>query len=372
MSKTDFTALTTEKKTVWSRMIWKAARERSRVMQYAGKGSNSVFQRITELTKDERGDRAVISLVTDLQSDGIMGDYDLEGNEEALKAYDEVITIDQIRHANRTKGKMAMQKSVVNFREQSKDKLAFWLADRIDQMAFLTLSGVDYTLNTNGSARPVNALGANLGDLGFASDVSAPSSKRHLAWDSSAHGFTEADNSGLEAGDTMSYEMLVNARAEAKDRFIPASFTKNNEEFYHVFVSPHQMKNLKLDADYLANIRNAGNRGDKNPLFTGGIVTQDGLVIHEFRHVFNTKGAASGAKWGATGEQDGARALLVGAQALGLADLGTPSWEEDTFDYGNQHGISVGKMLGFKKPQFHNIKTGDVQDHAVLAIDTAI
>lgn len=372
MANTDFTLLTTEKKTVWSRMIWKAARERSRVMQLAGGGTNAIFQRITELTKDERGDRAVISLVTDLLEDGVMGDYTLEEKEEALKAYDEVITIDQIRHANRTAGKMAMQKSVVNFREQSKDKLAFWLADRIDQIAFLTLSGITLDHNTDGSLRTVRPAGQNLTDLGFAGDITAPSSKRHLVWDSSAHGFTEADNSGLEATDKMSYEMLVNARAEAKARFLGASFSKQNDEFYHVFVNPLQMKDLKLDADYLANIRNAGARGDKNPIFTGGTVTQDGLVIHEFRHVFSNKNAGSGNMWGASGDVAGARALMVGSQALALADLGTPSWEEKSFDYQNQHGISVGKILGFKKPQFHNIKTGDVQDHGVIALDTAV
>lgn len=371
-NKTDFTALTTEQKTVWSRLIWQAARNKSRVMQYAGKGPNAVFQRITELTKDERGDRAVITLVTDLEGDGIMGDYDLEGNEEALKAYDEAITIDQIRNANRTTGKMANQRTVVNFRDQSKDKLAYWLADRIDQMAFLTLSGVGYDMHTNGATRAVKAAGKNLTDLSFASDVSAPSARRHVRWDKASGALVDGDTTAVTAADKVSYEMLVNARALAKDRYIRGSIADGNDEFYHVFLSPHQMKDLKLDADYLANIRNAGSRGEKkNPLFTGGIVTQDGLVIHEFRHVFNTTGATAGNKWGA-GDVNGSRALIVGAQALALADLGTPGWEEETFDYGNQHGISVNKILGFRKPRFHNIHDGDVQDHGVLAIDTAI
>lgn len=372
-NKTDFTQLTTEQKTVWSRLIWKAAREKSRVMQYAGKGPNAVFQRITELTKDERGDRAVVTLVTDLEGDGIMGDADLEGNEEALKAYDEVITIDQIRNANRTAGRMTMQKSVVNFRDQSKDKLAYWLADRIDQMAFLTMSGIAYSKHTNGADRVVKASGMNLNDLAFATDVTAPSDRRHVRWDKATGRLVAGDTSAVTADDKMSYELLVNARALAKDRYIRGSIADANDEFYHVFLSPMQMKALKLDQDYLANIRNAGSRGEKkNPLFTGGIVTQDGLVIHEFRHVFNTMGAAAGDKWGDAGGIDGSRALLVGAQALAMADLGTPMWEEETFDYGNQHGISVGKILGFRKPRFHNIYDGSVQDHGVLAIDTAI
>ena len=40
---------------------------------------------------------------------------------------------------------MADQKTVVNFREQSRDALAYAMADRMDQLAFLTLSGVAYT-----------------------------------------------------------------------------------------------------------------------------------------------------------------------------------------------------------------------------------
>ena len=61
-----------------------------------------------------------------------------------MKSYDQVIRLDMLRHANRHEGKMADQKSVVEFRENSRDVLAYWLADRIDQLAFLTMSGQAY------------------------------------------------------------------------------------------------------------------------------------------------------------------------------------------------------------------------------------
>ncbi|RXM21887.1 DUF4043 family protein, partial [Citrobacter sp. AAK_AS5] len=88
-----------------------------------------------------------------LEGDGIVGDRTLEGNEETMKSYDKVIRIDQLRNANRHEGRMADQKSVVNFRENSRDKLAYWLGDRIDQLAFLTLAGKAYTYHTNGTTR---------------------------------------------------------------------------------------------------------------------------------------------------------------------------------------------------------------------------
>ena len=37
---------------------------------------------------------------------------------------------------------MADQKSIVGFRDNSKNVLSYWLADRIDQMAFQTLGGL--------------------------------------------------------------------------------------------------------------------------------------------------------------------------------------------------------------------------------------
>ena len=42
-------------------------------------------------------------------------------------------------------------------------------------------------------------------------------------------------------------------------------------------------------------------------------------MFHEFRHVYNTSGATSGNKWGATGTVDGCQILFCGAQSLAMA-----------------------------------------------------
>ena len=78
MAKTNFAALTAEEKTMWSLDFWKAARNLSFINQFAGRGANSMVQRITELKKSEKGARAVITLIPDLTGDGVTGDYDLE------------------------------------------------------------------------------------------------------------------------------------------------------------------------------------------------------------------------------------------------------------------------------------------------------
>lgn len=54
MAQTNFAALTTDQKLVWSKDLWKAARDQAFITKFTG-GENSVIQRITELTKTEKG-----------------------------------------------------------------------------------------------------------------------------------------------------------------------------------------------------------------------------------------------------------------------------------------------------------------------------
>ena len=45
---------------------------------------------------------------------------------------------------------------------------------------------------------------------------------------------------------------------------------------------------------------------------------------------------------------DGTRTLLCGAQALGMADLGPPEWDEEYFDYKTKQGINNALNKEFK------------------------
>lgn len=373
MSLTNFALLTNEQKTTWSKDLWRQARNYSFVNKFSGSDANSVIQHITELKKSEKGARAVITLLADLEGDGVAGDRTLEGNEEAMKSFDQVIRIDQIRHANRHEGRMADQKSVVTFRENSRDVLAYWLADRVDQMAFLTLAGMSYGVKNSGGVRP----GSDLVNLEFAQDITAPTAKRLLTWDKAAGGLlapSQKTNTSASflAADTPCWELFVQLKAYAKDNYIRGVKENGGEETYHVFLSPQAMAKLKLDPTYLLNLRHAQPRGDGNSLFTGSSVKIDGLYFHEFRHVPNTRTAAAGSKWGSTGTVDGCRILFCGAQSLGFADIGNPEWVEKGFDYENQQGISTGKILGFLKPKFYTqYSGGTVEDFGVIAVDVA-
>ena len=367
MALTNFGLLTSEQKTVWSMDLWKQARNHSFINRFLGKGPNSLIQHITELKKSEKGARAVITLLADLTGDGVAGDRTLEGNEEAMQTFDQVIRIDQLRHANRHEGRMADQKSIVEFRGNSRDVLSYWLADRMDQLAFQTLAGISYAKKTNGA----NRTGSDLQYLEFAPDVSAPTAARRLRWDGTSATKTlvpAAATTGVASTDTPMWEMFVQLKAYAKDRYVRGVKDGGGEESYHAFLTPQAMAKLKMDQNYMLNLRHAQERDKSNPLFTGSTVKIDGIYLHEFRHVPNTSGAAAGSKYGTLGAVDGCQVLFCGAQALGMADIGAPEWNEKGFDYENSQGISVGKILGFLKPKFGNIyENGSVEDFGVIS-----
>ena len=360
--QTNFAALLPEQKLVWARDVWSAARDMMFTKRFVGKGQNAMIQLVTELTKTEKGEQCLMQLVADLIEDGVVGDNEREGNEEALSTYGQTISIDLLSHGVRNKGKMSDQKTVINFRQQGKDKLAYWLANRVDQLVFLTLSGISYAYHNDGRQR-VNSPFPN---LAFAADVSGPTAKRGLMWHGNA--LDASDTSQIVSTDTLSYSALVELNAYAKTHYVKPIIA-GGKEYYIVLLQPQSYAQLKLDADFQRAITTALPRNSNNPFFTGGTVTIDGLVIHEHRLVYKNVAAPDGQRWGSGGTVNGTRTLLCGSQALGMADLGAPDWVEKKFQYDSVQGINVDKMFGLLKPQFYSIYDRSVEDFGCVTLD---
>jgi N4-gp56 family major capsid protein len=363
---TAFSELTSQQKLVWSRDVWQAARDQMFIKKFIGSGEDAMIQRITELTRTEKGEQVIMHLVADLVEDGVIGDNEREGNEEAMQSYSQVLNIDLISHGVRNKGKMSDQKTVINFREMGRSRLAYWLANRVDQLAFLTMSGIAYSFKNNGAPRTSSPFPS----LTFAADVSAPSAKRSLMYDGTS--LATSSTGSITSSYLPSYKMIVDLVAYAKEHYVKPLMS-GGKEYYVMLVAPGTLAALKKDADYQrAVVGVATKSGQDSPWFTGGTVTIDGVVLHEHRLVYTTKGAASGSKWGSGGTVNGTRSLLCGAQALGFADLGAPDWVEKLFQYDSVSGINVDKMLGMLKSKFYSIYDGSTEDFGIVAVDTFI
>lgn len=369
MAATDFGALSEAQKRVWSAEIWKAGRDQNFWMSngFMSAGANSPIQRIDNLTETERGRECVMQLVADLQGDGIVGDNLLEGSEEAMWNDTIVIKIDQLRHGVRSKGRMAEQATVIRFRTVGREKLGFWLADKVDELMFLTAAGVGYDKKLDGTTRSASQLPS----LAFNADVAAPTSGRRM--------FAGAATStaSLTAADKMTWNLVVSAQAYAKRKRIKP-IRSGGREYYALLVSTEQMRDLKTDPNYQTIVARAAPRGDSNPLFKNAIAVIDGVVIYDHQKVYNTLGLASSSKWGSGGTVDGAQAMMLGAQALGFAKIGNADYNEsDNTDYKNRPGMAIGTVIGMLKPQFKSLFDLDgsgaatKQDFGVLSIYTA-
>lgn len=370
MAFTALGKLQPQQKRQWVRESIRVFRENFFFNKFLGSSENSIVQLVTELKKTEKGDRAMIGLVADMKGTGIVGDNDINGRYEALESSWVEISCDQLRQGTKSKGRVDDQRSVFEFRKEARDKLAQWRAQTTEELMMLTASGIGYQYNLDGSLRVVGAQD-DWRQLEFAADVSAPSAGRHFRFDGTD--LQLGDTTAIAATSVPKYGMIVDLMAEARTRGIKP-LRVGGKEYYAYLCHPKTFARLKKDADFRDAIINAGDRGANNPIFTGATVTMDGLIIHTNNRVFNTKGAAAGSKWGAGGNVDGTRSLLMGCQALAFADLwGDATWYEGKDDDDAKDKITIGMYTGHLKPKFLSRLDGDtVQDFGVMAIDLVL
>ena len=369
--KTNFAGMMDNALRVWARRTWAEARNKTLIMPFTGTDPNSMIQRQTELTETKNGNRATITLVLDAQGDGVVGDNQLKGNEEALGLDEMEIKFDQLRFGHANTGKMSDMKSILNFRNVARDQIANRFAQAMDELAFLTLSGVAYTQKPDGTPR----VGSQWPLLEYAADVTAPTTNRYRRWDATS-GLVAGDTTAVDPADTPTWKMLVDMKAYAVNTWVKPLRSTDGVEVYNVFMTPNGIARLKKDSDFLEAWKHAQARGESNPLFKGtahggkrGIYI-DGLNILEYRNVYHPS------TWGSGSDVAGQRVLLCGAQALAFADpmgaIGAPEWHEERDDYDNRNGIAGAKRFGFKKPVYFNTHLQSTEDFGVLCVDTAV
>lgn len=369
MAMTDFGALSAFKKKVWSLQISQQGRDdnfwmSNGFMSGSTKDTTKPVQRVTELTKTERGLECVLPLIQDISGGGVVGDNQLEGNEVAILADSQTIRIDQLRQGVRSKGRMSEQETVIRFRATATDQLSFWLADTIDELMFLTAAGVAYSYNTDGSTRSTS----QLPQLSFNADIAAATTNRTM------YAGAATSTATLTSADTFTWDMVINAKSLAKRKRI-RPIRAGGRSYYVMVLSTEQMRDLEKTSDYKSLTAQAMPRGLDNPLFTNAKKVISDIVLYDHQKVRNTLGLGSGSRWGAASTVHGAQAMLLGAQSLGFAELtdGTPGLDEsDNTDYGNRPAIGIGRILGMLKPQFKSkYDSASREDYGLLNVFTA-
>lgn len=322
---------------LWYKELFADAKKITFFERFISSSPNSPIQEVNDLTA-QPGDRINFGLSTRISGSGITGDSTLEGSEVAISSYNQAVIVDQLRQGILLTGRMDEQKVAYNMRNDAKEKLKIWWAERIDQEIIDKLSGK--TAST------------------FSNTPGAPSASTSV-W---AGGRT-ADGQ-LLVGEVMDCKVIDKAKQTAMLATVKVRPIRlEDEEYmgtavYILVLHPYQAADLRKDPVWNQAQRDANVRGTDNPILSGALGIYNGVVVYE--HELAYADATGG-----SGSIPIARGLLLGQQA-GIIGYGSDDqWVEKSFDYGNQWGISAGRIFGVQKTRFNSV------DYGVVTIATA-
>lgn len=327
---------------LWSRKLFREALKQCFMSKYMGEGSDNLIQLLND-TKKGAGDRVTVGLRMQLSGTGVQGDATLEGNEEALTTYSDAITIDQLRHAVRSAGKMSEQRIPFSVREEARMGLQDWWADRIDTSIINQLTG-----NTGQADNRYN---------GFFTPV-APVQSATAGVNRWVFPENQTTEGSLSSASTFTLATIDKAVANAKIAVpLVRPLKVGGNEYFVAFIHPFQTYALRAstganDWPVIQRAAMQGGEVTKNPIFTGAIGVYNNTIIVETARVPTITASTR-------------RAVFCGAQAciMAVGQDNQPekmSWVEELFDYENQLGVSAGMIYGTKKAIFNSRDFGTV------------
>jgi len=271
----------------------------------------------------QAGDKLTIGLSYPLSGEGIDGDNKLEDNEETLQTFDFAFYINQKRNAVRLKGKMSEKKTRLKLRREARDRLSLWLSEIIDKELTRKAAGVTTWTFANTPTAPTVGL--------YGGDATGDTDMASSDW----LGTAEIDR--------------MKTRAQtASPKVQPLRIAGG--DFYVLQIHPNQTYLLKHDSNWKNAQMYAMPRGSSNPLFTNAIGGWNGVLIHENEELPELTINSLACR----------RALLLGRQALVLGFGGAISWQEETFDFGNQVAFAVGRIFGCQAAKYNSKDLGRI------------
>jgi N4-gp56 family major capsid protein len=348
---------------LFAREVWREARVNSFWNAFIGEGPNNVIQLRKDFAK-EKGDVLNYPLVADLTGKGLAGSglqtlgvyatsastRRLEQNEEAPSTYVDTVTLDQLRHAVISGGRLSEQRLAFEMRPEMKNLLAYWWNRQFDELLFRKLSGVTYT---DDQSRTLGEAATASTNVLYGGGVSA---KNQLT------------SAGIFTPDLVRKAKVAAMVGNFGGLGTPANMWRmrpmiiDGKPYYGCVLHPFQVYDMQGTEAWEQAHREIGGLREHsdNPIFTGALGTWNGVIFYS--HDL----ARTGSDAGATADVSYADALFFGLQAGILAEAQeAPDWIEKKFDYDDQYGVATGMMIGFDKTTFNSV------DFSVIKIQTA-
>lgn len=341
---------------LWAKKLAVEALKETYIGRFTGENANSLIHLKTDLQKGA-GDRLTYGLRMQLSGDGVTENQTLEGNEEALSTYSDDLFINELNHAVRVRkyGTIDAQRVPYDLREQAKDGLKDWVANRMDTIMFNHLAG--YSLESKAVYNGFNT-------------IAAPSANRIIR-----AGTGNTDDVSLDAANESFSLDLIDRAVERAKLATPMirPVRVGGRDKYVLFLHPTQVTSLRTNTSTgqwldIQKAALAGGNAAGDGIYTGALGEYNGVVLHEAVRVPNGISNAGAAL------PNVRRAILCGAQAgaigFGAAYKGEQNykWVESLFDYDRELGVSVQMIMGLKKTRY--TIGGTATDFGTIVIST--
>lgn len=346
---------------LWARDLNREVRKGLSIAPLIGKGPNSIIQEKTEFKGG--GDKITTGLRMQLKGAGRSENEVLEGNEESLTTYSDSFFINELVHAVRVKGEdtIDVQRVNHNLRDEARDALADWYADRLSLWFFIQMSG--YTASSityRGTSTTLSSVYQGM------NTVTAPSTNRKIYATGSADETVNADSTATFQLQYLDWAKEQAMTANPKVRPIKIG----GENKYVAYLHPYQVTDLRTNTStgQWLDIQKAAMTGgmvSNNPIYSGALGEYNGVIIRQSEDVVTGVHSSTAAEQTST-----RRALFLGAQAgtIGFSSKFSKNspykWVEKTFDYDRELGVSAQGLMGMKKSIYNS------EDFGVLTIST--
>lgn len=340
---------------------------------YIGSDEGAIIQVKEDLLR-RNGDRVQFAFVNRLVGAGVRGHQVLRGNEEIIGDRYMSIVVDFLRHAVAI-DKWTAKKQLLDKMSAAKPGLKNWSLElfRTDIInAFQSMNGLTYGVASPAQRDQWALDNADRVQYGEKMSNTAPTMAASLANLTGVVTPSATNGARPDFGGRMTRRVLSLAKRraqQAKPRIRPVRQKNGGQEWYVAFLGPAAFRDLYDDPEMRQDLQLGAERGKDNPLFTGGDLVTNGIIVkQEYEFMSFPNGAATPVPV----EQN----VLCGAQAVGYALAQRFEFTEDTYDYKFEHGIGCEEIRGLDKLRFSRNadptqQNTNLVDHGVYTIFTA-
>jgi hypothetical protein len=331
--------------------------------------------------KEQKGDTVNFPLVMRIKGRGVRGSEVLKGNEADLGIANTKVVVDWIRNGVKLP-KSTTFRTALDMWGASKSQLRSWSAELLRDEVLYALNSiiVPGAVDAQGLPGTDSQVTYPLASAAQRNTFLAQNSDRIVFGNAranitSGNFATSLGNVTVATGlSSAAHIRLLKAIAKNAGQVAPAASTTGlttnirpyksdmtaGREYFVYFVGSREFGALTLDASILAMNKDArareGNGMDQNPLFQGGDLEFDGVIIREVPEIDNMILFGAGG-----GGADVAPGFFCGQSAVAVGYGMRPGIVEDrTEDYNFRPGMAIEELRGIAKTSFGGMQYGIV------------